>query len=458
MFNLRDYKLKQQQQQASKADAKPRYRAVITASDGSRTDGSPWADEDAKQVWHQRFGSGGLGRAWCKAIVPEVGLGVIVSPTDDKLGWEVVESDPFLRRTATDPRNYETIAPEDLQPGGRLLLWVDSRQITPLATYETTGTLLINVASGDYAYLGVRKTFAGAVGQDLSSYVPGGGLTRYVGLYIDSTNTLNFIAGGTVAIGATPPEPAWPDGAFQLSVVQLDNGQTAIDFADDIFDRRMAWTDTVSSFTTWPRPGKINIGTTEYDTIADAGAALASGDLFKFGEGTFSTSTSFDFNGTPADLLGSGMDVSFVDTTDANGAIYFGPGTIKDLTFQTTVASGIAVELTGATIAINCKFTAAATGTIKAVDIWDACTLLSCLISATGATTNYGVYVHGSAGTTTIYGGEIIGDIFVDTGSTLRLEGPQWNGVKTGGGTLTGWWFDGNLQPTPSTEIWFFAR
>lgn len=245
MPSKRDLLQTSRQTQAKKADVKPRYRSVICAADGSRTVGSQWADEDAKVVWHQLFGSGGIGRAKCVTIAnPELGLGVEVSKIDDRLAeWEVVSDDPFLRRSATDARNYGVTSPQDLLPGGRLMLWVDSRQITPLSTYDTAETLQVNVVSGDYPYLGTRKTFAGSTNQDLTSRVPGAGLTRLVGLYLDSANSLQFVDGGTVAIGLNPPEPTWPTGAFRLSVVRLDNAQTSLVFEDDIFDRRMIWSD-----------------------------------------------------------------------------------------------------------------------------------------------------------------------------------------------------------------------
>lgn len=261
-MNNRDIKQRLKQQLAQKQDEKPRHRSVICASDGSRVAGSFWADESAKIVYQQRFGSGGVGRALCTVITPELGLGVEVSPIDNRLAeWEVVGPDPFLRRTATDNRNYQTIAPTDLQPGGRLMLWVDSRQIEPLATWDTAGTLQVNVTAGDYPYLGARKSFAGQNGIDLTASVPGGGLTRYVGLYLDASNALQTVNGATTTIGLTPAEPTWPAGAFRLSVVQLDNGQTSIDFANDILDRRMAWSDDNSGGGTAATQAEVDAGT-----------------------------------------------------------------------------------------------------------------------------------------------------------------------------------------------------
>lgn len=249
----RDLLLRNRQRQAQKADVKPRYRAVLCAANGSRDAGSVWANENAKLVYFQFFGSGGVGVARCEKIVPELGLGVYVGKTDDNLAWQVLEDDPLLRRNSTDNRNYQTVAARDLKPGGRLFLWVDSRQIDPLATYPTPTTLNVNVAGGDYPYSGTRKTFAGQLDLDLSASVPGASLHRYVGLYLDSSNTLQTVDGATTATANDPPEPTWPAGAFRLSVVRLRNGQTEIiftlknDSTNDILDRRMMWSDEQGS-------------------------------------------------------------------------------------------------------------------------------------------------------------------------------------------------------------------
>lgn len=249
MPNPRDVKLRQQQRAAKKADAKPRYRAVLCAADGSRTTGSVWADENSKRVWFQFFGSGGVGRARCEKIVPQLGLGVYVGKTDDGLEWQVLEDDPFLRQTATDARNYQATAPADLQPGGRLFTWIYSKAITPLATYPSATGLTVNVVAGDYPYLGTRKTFAGQNSIDLSASQPSSGNHRYVGLYLDAANTLQTVNGTAVAVAADPVEPTWPAGAFRLSVVRIANPQTSIVFghddstANDILDKRMPWSD-----------------------------------------------------------------------------------------------------------------------------------------------------------------------------------------------------------------------
>jgi hypothetical protein len=248
----RDVLLKRQQQQATKQDARPRYRAVLCASDGSRTTGDVWADENNKRVYFQFFGSGGVGRARCEKVVPELGLGVYIGKTDDNLEWQVLEDDPLLRQTATDNRNYQAVAAHDLQPGGRLMMWLYSKALLPLATFPNTTGLVVNVVGGDYPYAGTRKTLLNQFNIDLSSAQPASGEHRYVGLYIDATNTLLTVSGTAVILATTPPEPTWPAGAFRLSVVRIANPQTSIIFSrdedadNDILDRRMLWGDEQS--------------------------------------------------------------------------------------------------------------------------------------------------------------------------------------------------------------------
>jgi hypothetical protein len=222
--------------------------------------------------------------------VPELGLGVYVGKTDDNLAWQVLEDDPLLRRNSTDNRNYQSVAARDLKPGGRLFLWVDSRQIDPLATYPTPNTLNVNVAPGDYPYDGTRTTFPGALDYDLSASVPGAGLHRYVGLYLDSANTLQTVDGATTSTANTPTEPTWPDGAFRLAVVRLRNAQTQIiftlknDSTNDIFDRRMLWSDENS--------GGTGSGSSTLTIKNTSGATANDGDVGYINEaGEYKTTT-----------------------------------------------------------------------------------------------------------------------------------------------------------------------
>lgn len=251
MPNQRDLINKRRERDRKKENIRPRFRSVIVTATGERTlGGDPWADENNKIVWHQLFGSGGVGRAKCVAITnPEVGLGVEVSRVDDRLAeWEVIGPDPFLRLTATDNRNYGPTGANDLQPGGRLMMWLYSKAILPLATFPNTTGLMVNVVGGDYPYNGTRKTLSNQFNIALTQN-PNPGEHYYAGLYINSANTIQVVYGASVSTASEPPEPTWPAGAFRLSVVRVNDTQTAITYAsdesasNDIFDRRMLWSD-----------------------------------------------------------------------------------------------------------------------------------------------------------------------------------------------------------------------
>lgn len=463
MPSKRDLLEKSRQRQAKKADVKPRDRSVICASDGSRTVGSVWADEDAKVVYHQRFGSGGIGRAKCTTIAnPELGLGVEVSKIDDRLAeWEVVGDDPFLRRSATDARNYGVTSPQDLLPGGRLMLWVDSRQLTPLATYDTAETLLVNVVSGDYPYNGTRKTFAGSTGQDLTSRVPGAGLTRLVGLYLDSANSLGFVNGATTTIGFTPAEPTWPAGAFRLSVIQLDNGQTSLSFADDIFDRRMIWSDEQGGAAGgWPFTHVLTVSSTnadaDYTTLALAIAGASAGDVILLDSETYSLTATVTANkaltiiGSPGGTIitNSITNAPAFDVTADNVSFVM-------LTLRHTGAgtqSGVIASDNAGLVLDNCLVEKTSGAATTAYALWmfgGSATLKNgTRLTCTSGTDKYGLLQNTAAATITIEGGRIEGttqDISGNqAGSTLNSNGAILaNGLLSFSGTVNGEFLDG---------------
>lgn len=250
MVNYRDIQLKQKDKLDEKQNKLLFKRAVLTTEGGLQTSTDPlnevWAVVTERRVWYMTEGAVQPAQILCRKVSdPYVGLGVIIGYADGSNQLEVLSDDFFLTHTG-DPTSWASTGPRDFEPGGRKLMWVYTKVITPLATVPTTG-LLVNIISGDYPYLGVRKSFAGSVGYNLSTDVPGGGLCRYVGLYLDAANALQKVDGATAAAGTTPPEPAWPAGAFELSVILLTNGDMAIDFDTMVFDRRMAWSDQIAS-------------------------------------------------------------------------------------------------------------------------------------------------------------------------------------------------------------------
>lgn len=456
-MNNRDIKLRLSQQLNKKANEKPKFRSVICAADGSRTTGDMWADENNKIVWHQLFGSGGIGRAKCTIITPELGLGVEVSQIDSRLAeWEVVGPDPFLRRTATDNRNYQTIAPTDLQPGGRLMLWVDSRQIEPLATWDTAGTLQVNVTAGDYPYLGTRKSFVGQNGIDLAASVPGGGLTRYVGLYLDASNALQTVNGATTTIGLTPAEPSWPAGAFRLSVVQLDNGQTSIDFANDILDRRLAWSDeqATAGGGGWPFDNVKTVSATDanadYTTIALAIAGASASDVILLDAETYTVTATITVNKAVTII---GHPGGTIVTTSTNSLAVFTITTAgAQLRNMTITNSGAGTSPSGVLWNVNDvvleNLTVTKTGnpTINR-GLWQyggtGAKIINCDVTVSGASiTNAAYYNDIATASAEIRGGKFSGtqyDIYsAEAGSTLVVNGVSLgSNIVSHAGTIT---------------------
>lgn len=335
MPTLRDVQLRQRARFAQKQDALPYIRAVITDSVGNQSgSGSIWYNRDERRVWYMALGSNQPAICRCVRIEPSIGLGVIIGNIPGTPEKEVLSDDPFLRASNITGTSYVSPGPGDFEPGGRLQLWVYPKIIVPLATYPAGG-MLVNTVAGDYPYNGARVTFPGATGTDLTASIPGTpGEHRLVGLYLDAANTLQTVDGTAVSTALVPPEPTWPDGAFRLCVILLTNGDTTISF-DNLTDRRMVWWDIASSSpSAWPRPDKVNIGTTEYDTLALAIAAAASGDLIKVGEGTFIGEVTIPDG---VDLIGSGVDITFIvdnGSSPANTLTFAGNNSAANFTIR----------------------------------------------------------------------------------------------------------------------------
>lgn len=244
-MEYRDIIRKQEKKLDKKLDRRDFIKAVITDALGNTTGaGSIWADRNTRRVWIQENGSASLSQVPCYRITPAIGLGVIVGYEPYSTIREVLATDrEFYGPTNSTGTSYESPSNEDMLPGGRLQLWLDPRLLQPLAVYPTDN-LNINVVEGSYPYNGVRKSFAGQINYDLSAYQPAGPNEHcLVGLYLDASNNLQVVAGATVSTAVTAPEPSWPSGSFLLAAVDLDDTQTSLSLADDIQDRRMAWSD-----------------------------------------------------------------------------------------------------------------------------------------------------------------------------------------------------------------------
>lgn len=326
MATLRDFKIKQQQQLATKKDAVPVFRAVLCDSTGLTTGtGSVWADESKRLVWYRPIGVTYAAQVRCIRLEPLLGMGVLVGVPDGSNEQEVLSDDPFLRENLNGMRPM-TVNGRDFEPGGRYQMWLYSKAFVPLVTYPGAG-LSVTMVEGDYEdYQGVRQSFAGAVNHDISGAQPAGPNEHcLVGIYISSGGVIGSVAGGTVATSATAPEPTWPAGSVPLSVVDLDDTQTTINFANDISDRRLyfpypgsgailktfldAKGDLITA-TADNTPAILTVGANNTRLIPDSGqsAGLRWGRLDKFDATTAPTAN---------DDSGDGYEVGsiWVDTT-----------------------------------------------------------------------------------------------------------------------------------------------
>lgn len=295
----------------SKLDEPGKFRAVLTNDIGTTDSGSVWQDENARLIWFRAWGSGSPAWALCDVLEPILGLGVWIKFNPDIGFYEVLQDDPIQRSPSSDRSSYRAPTNEDFLIGGKFQLWLDPTLFIPISVYPT-GSDTVNVVLGDYIYQGERKTFAGSVNLDLSGSRPAAGLHRLVGLYLDNANTLNIVNGGTIATASDAPEPTWPDGAFRVAVVDIDNA-TDISISD-IDNRKVVWTEDDNLFGgAWPPPGKVyrwdvSAGLVIIeDDLPTAVSNAASGDVIVLGIGTYtltnqlSIATNISIIGAPND-------------------------------------------------------------------------------------------------------------------------------------------------------------
>lgn len=466
MSIYRDIQLKREERLDRKQDKLPFKRAVLVTSGGLQTAVDPftdvWAAEDERRVWYMTDGATQPGQILCRRISdPYVGLGVIIGYADGSNEQEVLTDDFFLTKSG-DPTAWHSTAPRDFEPGGRKQLWVYPKVITPLATYPDPSGLTVNVIRGDYPYAGTRKTFEGEQSYLLTA-PPTSGHHYYAGLYLDSSNTLQVVYGTSVALAFEPIEPAWPASAFRLSVVLVENGQTSIDFAEDVYDRRMAWSDEVGGGG-WPFTHVITVSTTnvsaDYATLATAIAGASAGDIILIDPNDTHTLSG---------VVGLTVDKALT-------LMCIGP---RRATITNATNGSTTISVTAAAHFVNLNVTNTGAGGSEstcaywAVDnvIWENCTFTktgaasigSCLLpyggaswlikdcemTASGATTNYALRNNTATTSGAIRGGKLNGstqDIFGDqSGSTITLTG-VWlaNNLISFSGTLKGGYYGGS--------------
>lgn len=361
-------------------------------------------------------------------MTPVIGLGVIIGFADGSNEKEVLSDDFFIRRTG-DPSGWASTSPSDLEPGGIKMLWVYPKVITPLATYPDPTGLSVNIIAGDYPYAGTRKTFSGQSGYLLVEPVTGGH-HYYAGLYLDSANALQVVYSASVVVATTPIEPTWPAGALRLSVVKIANGQTSINFNDDVLDRRMAWSDEqASSGNVWPKADQNLLGGVNYASVALLIAAMSSGDIGHLGERV--SVEAVTLNKANVTLRGVGASVTIFEDIFSITAT---SSRVREISIDSSGsnARGFDIHVNGTAILEDCEASCFGTTTSRALDV---------------STPSAGA-------TVTVIGGRYNGigtlpfDIYADTDATIELRGPVLVNQTIGGpGDVTGYYYDdaGNL-------------
>lgn len=240
-------------------DTKNEFQAKLI-----RRDGSVIVVGRPQWVNYQPIGGGNPGIAFNLGRVAEqVGIQVIVGFDGDTRVPVILNKDP------TAAQDQTMTSPDFAQHGkdhrymGKDSMAIDLRQLQELMVLPK-GSFVVSILAGRYGYQGERKYFGGHTGLDLSLFQPTSG-KRAVGLYLDSSNTLQSVNGNVIAESASPiPEPDWPDDCtFQVAICVLHSNKSFID-KEDIKNRKIVW----GSETEIPRclidaKGDIVVGTAD---------------------------------------------------------------------------------------------------------------------------------------------------------------------------------------------------
>jgi hypothetical protein len=370
---FRDVKLALTDRFDRKEDKNIIVRGIITDAQGNQSGaGEIWANFNTRRVWYMEHGAAQPAQIRCVKIPnPYIGQKILVGYAEGAMEREVLSDDPFDRVTNPNGGNWTTLQTDDMQPGGRALLWLQPKALIPLAVWPGSG-LAININPGDYSLNDNQISYAGIAAFSMSAFQPAGPDEHLlVGFYLDDSGVLSTVTGSAVATSVTAPEPSWPDGIFQVATVLIDDTQTSFDFANDITNKKILYTTPyqlplttkgdILGFSTeptrvpvsgnndyvatedstnangwawkppagggdraWPAPDEIIVGTTAYGTIADAvTAAKSSGEPVYLGPGTYGTSTGGELNIEGITFIGAGQEVTFITQAGITGTSLF---------------------------------------------------------------------------------------------------------------------------------------
>lgn len=462
MASVRDLIVLRQDSAKKRAeDDKNEFQAKLI-----RRDGSVVVEGRPQWVNYQPIGGGNPGIAFNLGRVAEqVGIQVIV-------GFEGTTRVPvILGKDPTAAQDQTMTSPDFAQHGmdhrymGKDSMAIDLRQLQELMVLPK-GSFVVAVLAGRYGYQGERKYFGGHTGLDLSLFQPASG-KRAVGLYLDTSNTLQSVNGNVVAESASPiPEPDWPnDCTFQVAICVLHSNKSFVD-KEDIKNRKIIW----GSETEIPRclidaKGDIVVGTAD-----DAVSRLPVGTNGQFltADSTVASGTAWttDTDGWPFDdvitvsatnpsadhitiaaaitaasagqviLLDAG---TYIETLTVNKAITIMglDSETTEITTATAASTTVNVTTNGAVLRTLTVSNTGAGASQSALAVSADITTHDVIVRCTGAaTTNNGIFVF--SGTSTFYNSDILvsgattnrGLIQSTAGSTVELQGGKIDGAS----------------------------
>lgn len=451
---MRDIILARQKREEGYEQAHDTFRAVLLAVDYSD---SANVARQAGHVWFQELEPDDPtpGIAFNRKCPPLPGLKVTIKRwPKNPFDYEVIDWDAGQIKDLSS-YNGNPLLPQhalDHEPGGYDPLNVYPEMIVPLRC-DPGGLLTVRVAPYRYTIGGTSYVFGGHNSYDLTSNKPAAGLARYVLVYLNtSTNALATVNGDTTVDLDTviPDKPNVPMGGIASAYVRLDGSQTSIARVDIVPARE--WLRVIGGGdNVAPRPGKINIGNVEYDTIAAAIAAAGAGDMIWVGEGTYTCDNQTLPDGVH--LKGMGKGITTLSGTATNDMLTVGNGCIvEDLTIthtysKTTYDYALVIAASATAYARNVDVQTNNTGGITsyALFVSSGAVLHTFNLDASGGGTSTGnaVWV---AGTVYLHHGKFDGVGFDvgGTGTVYCYRPVSVNNSVATSGSLYGEWLDGN--------------
>lgn len=288
-----------------------------------------------------------------------------------------------------------------------------------------------------------------AYGVGGSTAVAGSGITALTG---DVTAT------GPGSVAATIANDAVTNAKAANMAESTIKGRAAAAGTGDPTDLTAAQVATILAglLNSWPRPGKVNIGVTEYSSIGAAITASIAGDILKIGEGTFAETITVN-KSIALIALDPNTTIISTSTNDAIPVTITAAAAMINIQAQQTGAgtTGYACEVStaGSIQAWNCIFSkpSGASTTAAGIKISSVGStgskLKYCLATALAGTTKHGLWTSKNA---EVIGGKYQGStasIKVDNSATLDLaELPRLSATlyDAAAGTILGMFVDSN--------------